>query len=402
MIQRLRRLVSEHSSIGRRAVVLSGGDEALLQHAGCRATHLTQDRFGSCSTPLPESNRSVIVQLEAARARCADLLIIPTSGRWWVERFPDFASYLTRRYVLRADEPDAGMLWDLRSASPLRDLDDLVTGLRAGPSQPAILDWQREYDIAALLSECNVFTPEQSGSSLPYLDGSVDVVTVSNPAPEVLAEARRVAGTAVAVFSGSTHQPSVDLVWPLEITEWRGTQVSVVVKCALDEVPSSAFLCQLDETRPRDLETEILLPIANGRSLRDSLGDVEVVPCRDDSWGSRLRSAAASASGDVVVVIDSELWPLAGWLPPLVQVLRHRADAGVVTGLLVTPDGRVPIGAAAQNGASGPQSDDPGSVAHSYVRRLDAAPDEPTANCSLTAAVAGARTWSRLHRSTRP
>ena len=202
-VLRLRRLVRKNVRPGCRAVVVSVGDEALLQYAECRAGYLSQDRSGRYPGWLPESSRSAVAQLEAARSRGAEVLVVPESNRWWLEQYVEFARYLERRYVLAAAKADAGVLWDLQTASPLRGLDDLVSELRSGTHQPAILDWQTGHDLAALLNECNVFAPEQHDSVLPYLDSSIDVVVLDAETPQRLAEARRVASSAVVTFDGS-------------------------------------------------------------------------------------------------------------------------------------------------------------------------------------------------------
>jgi hypothetical protein len=375
MVQRLRRLVREHVRQGRRAAVVSGGDEALLQHAGCGAVHLSQDRFGGYAGRLPESGRSAIAQLEAARSQGVGVLVLPDSNQWWLQQYVDFARYLERRYKLAIAEGGAGSLWDLEEASPLRELDDLISGLRASSHQPAILDWQTECDLAALLGECNVFAPEQHDATLPYLDQTIDVVALGDPTPERLAEARRVAAAAVVAAGLRRGEPRFEIVWRSDDRKDRAADVSVVVACRDRQGPSPAFLRQVRETLPRELETEVLLP--NGDDApTDVRNDVRPIRCRDEVWGRSLRRAVDAASGELIVVIGGELWPAAGWLSPLVHLLRHWAGAGVVTGLLVTPDGRVPVNPASRNGDGGPYGADPGAVEHSYVQPVEAASRE--------------------------
>jgi hypothetical protein len=355
---------------------VSDGDEALLQYAGRRAAHLSQDRSGRYPGWLPESSRSAVAQLEAARSRGAEVLVVPESNRWWLEQYVEFGRYLERRYALAVAEADAGVVWDLQTASPLRGLDDLVTELRSGPHQPAILDWQTGHDMAALLNECNVFAPEQHDSVLPYLDSSIDVVVLDAETPQRLAEARRVASSAVVTFGGSRGLPSVNIVWRSEGGGDRAPRVSLVVASRDRQPPSRAFLRQLQETLPPGFEAEVLLPVGDEDSPLDVNSDVSVVRCRDEDLGRRLHRAVRAASSDFVVLIATELWPVPGWLPPLVHMLHDRPDAGVASGLLVTPDGRVPVGVPSQNRAEGPPGEDPGSVGHSYVRRLQTAPGE--------------------------
>ena len=143
----------------------------------------------------------------------------------------------------------------------------------------------------------------------------------------------------------------------------------------------------------------MVLPIGDEDSPLDVNSDVSVVRCRDEDMGRRLHRAVTAASSDFVVLIATELWPVPGWLPPLVHMLHDRPDAGVASGVLVTPDGRVPVGVLSQNRAGGPPGEDPGSVGHSYVRRLQTAPGELFAtvdSCSSTNATTGAGTPSLL------
>lgn len=377
MLQRLRRLVYEQLPPGRRAVVVSSGDEGLLQYAVCRAEHMPQDRSGRYSDRVPDSDRSAIAQLEAARARGADVLIVPSSGEWWLNRFVAYARYLERRYTLVAAEDDTGAVWDLRSASPLRELDDLLAGLRVDAHEPAILDWQTGHDVAALFDECNVFAPEPVGPTLPYLDASVDVVAIGDPAPEMLGEAKRVASAAVVVFSRSRARPSIEIVWRSDSEKRRSTRVSVVVTSRDRAAPQPAFLRELAESLPRAFESEIVLPVAGAARASGVSEHVRTVRCREsDGAGRRLQRALEAATGDIAIVLGSELWPAGGWLPPLVHLLGRRPDAGAVTGLMVTPDGRVASRTAVRNGTGASASDDPDAVCHSYVRRLETAPSE--------------------------
>jgi hypothetical protein len=80
------------------------------------------------------------------------------------------------------------------------------------------------------------------------------------------------------------------------------------------------------------------------------------------------------------VVLDSSIWPVTGWLPPLVHTLWRLPGAGVVTGKLVEPDGRLAgigtaLDAVGQLSATRDGDCDLGAVRYSYVRTLDVAPN---------------------------
>jgi hypothetical protein len=291
-----------------------------------------------------------------------------------LERYSDFARYLARRYAVELVEEGTATVWNLGVASGLRSLDDLMSDLLARADQPAVLDWQTEHDVSALLTECSVFAPAENLSTLPYADHSVDVVALGGDVTAV-GEARRVARDAVVTLDGPPEQPSADVIWRANADGQRATQVSIVVTCRQSSYPSDAFLRHIRETIPPSFDVEILVPVS-GAAATPEPGKFEVVRCRDAVLGRRLRRAATVAKGEYIVVVDSEVWPVAGWLPPLIQPLRYHADSGAVTGLLVLPDGRVPLTRASQNGAVSVHGEDPGSMRHRYVRRVPAAANE--------------------------
>lgn len=387
MIQRLRRLVREHVPPGSRIVVAGEGDEALLRHAGCRAEHLSQDRSGGYTGFPPNSSLAAVVHLEAARWRGVDVFLIPQCWLWWLEHYDDFARHLERRYTLMKFEEDTGAVWDLRKRSVLRDVDDLLAGLRIGLTrQPVILDWHTGHDLATSLNECNVFSPLGDGQ-LPYLDATIDVVAVGDTDQERISEARRVASALVVAVTGSEPVPAVDVLWQSEPADGGLAGVSIVV-ASQDGRPSTAgFLSRLLDTLPSSFAGEVVVD-ASSDAVVPRLGPeatrlkrIRVTQSRDgDGFAARVRRGAEAASGDTLVVLDSSIWPVAGWLPPLVHTLRHLPGAGVVTGMLVEPDGRLAgvgtaLDADGQPSATGAGDYDLGAVRYSYVRTLDVAPN---------------------------
>jgi O-antigen biosynthesis protein len=85
---------------------------------------------------------------------------------------------------------------------------------------------------------------------------------------------------------------------------------------------------------------------------------------------------AAEAEGDVIVFLNNDTMPIAGWLPPLLRVFRRYPDAGAVGGKLVYPDGRLQeAGAIIFSDATGANvgrgSLDLDEPLYSYVREVD-------------------------------
>jgi hypothetical protein len=371
-IQGLRRFVQEHIPRGSRIVVASEGDDSLLRYPGCKAEHLSQDRAGSYIGFHPSSSQAAVAQLEAARWRGADVLLIPQSSLWWLEHYSDFARHLERRYALTVFEQDIGAVWDLRKPSPLREVDDLIAGIRLGLGrQPVILDWDTEHDFATLFNECNVFSPPGEDSELPYLDRTIDVVAVVGADGDRLSEARRVAAALVVGVTGSRRVPTVEVLWQSEPADERLADVSIIVAGPEGRPSTPDFLRHLLDTLPVSFTGEVLVdaaidvrvPRLGRKSVR--IKRIKAGRVRDGAGlTARVRRGTEAASGDVLVVVDGSTWPVAGWLPPLVHLLRHVPDAGAITGMLLRPDGRV----------IDPGDEDPGAVCHAHVRRVDVAP----------------------------
>jgi hypothetical protein len=87
-------------------LVVSKGDEQLLQLGGREAWHFPRDEDGKYAGYYPVDSSAAIAHLEQLRDRGARYIVFPTSALWWFEHYEDFARYLTRRYrtVLRKED----------------------------------------------------------------------------------------------------------------------------------------------------------------------------------------------------------------------------------------------------------------------------------------------------------
>jgi hypothetical protein len=373
----LRRLVHERVPQRSRLVVAGGGDDAFLRFPNRGAEHLSQDRSGGYKGSPPSCSRAAVVQLEAARWRGADVLVIPKPDLWWLQHYPQLAEHLETRYRLVAREDDIGAIWDLRSPHPSREAHDLLAELcLALGHQPAILDWNTGQDLAALFNGYKVFSPV--GDTLPYLEHTIDVVAVKDPSAEAVTQARRVAkALVICVRPGSP--PAMEVLWQSELGRERSMSVSIAV-VSRDGRPSTPnYVRYLLETLPWSFAGEVIVDRACDPLFTPQIGPetprlkrVKLIDCRNaDSFAARARRCAEAASGDVLVVLDGRTWPVTNWLPPLVHLLRTIDDAGVVGGMLVEPDGRLAPGTVSGDA----RDDDLEAIRHTYVRALDAAPD---------------------------
>lgn len=91
---------------GARVMVVSKGDEELLNLGGACGLHFPQDGSGDYANVYPADSTEAIAQLESLRSRGAEFLLIPKPAFWWLDFYSDFKLHLESRYrpVMHDDE----------------------------------------------------------------------------------------------------------------------------------------------------------------------------------------------------------------------------------------------------------------------------------------------------------
>jgi hypothetical protein len=372
MFHRTRRLVHEHVPHGSRLVVASSGDDALLRYAGYKAGHLSRDRSGAWAGSHPGCGRAAVVQLEAARWRGADALLIPDFQIWWFDHYPEFARHLERRYALVVRESEVGEIWDLRRPGPTREIHDLLARVAARLGrQPVLLDWHTGYEFASWLDEYKVISPIGEVSKLPYLDDSIDVVAVIE-GEEIIPEARRVAAAAVIAVRPA-DPPGLDVLWESELASAHTQPISIVVASKAGEPSTAGYVRTLSDTLPASFTGEILVDVDCDPRVQQlgpeasRLRRIKTFRCQDgEDYHARVRRGAEAASGDLLVVLEGGTWPVPGWLLPLEESMVD-SRVGVATGMFVESNGRL-LGHLTDDQLEAPR--------HNFVRRLGAVPDD--------------------------
>jgi GT2 family glycosyltransferase len=79
-------------------LIVSRGDESLIELAGPQGRHFPQEADGAYAGRHPADSAEAIAQLEDLRARGARYLLIPASDAWWLEHYRDFGRHLRDRY----------------------------------------------------------------------------------------------------------------------------------------------------------------------------------------------------------------------------------------------------------------------------------------------------------------
>jgi hypothetical protein len=96
-----------------RALVITGGDDALLDLGGPEARHFPQDQTGDHEDSQPASEREAILQLETLREQGADFLIIPETEFWWLDNYTKFHHHLERHHRLVLRQAHVCLIYEL-------------------------------------------------------------------------------------------------------------------------------------------------------------------------------------------------------------------------------------------------------------------------------------------------
>jgi GT2 family glycosyltransferase len=113
-ILRMRETVRASIPSGARVLVISKGDDDLLQLNGQLAAHFPQVDGGVYAGHHPADSREAISELEFQRSAGAEFLVIPRTSMWWLDHYGEFREYLGRscHEVVRRD--DACVIFALR------------------------------------------------------------------------------------------------------------------------------------------------------------------------------------------------------------------------------------------------------------------------------------------------
>ncbi|HEV3400343.1 MAG TPA: sulfotransferase [Acidimicrobiales bacterium] len=98
---------------GSRALVVSRGDDRLLDVDGRSAGHFPQGDDGHYLGYHPADSADAIARLEALRRGGAQFLVIPSTAFWWLDHYREFQRHLDERYRLVTHRPDVCVVYAL-------------------------------------------------------------------------------------------------------------------------------------------------------------------------------------------------------------------------------------------------------------------------------------------------
>jgi hypothetical protein len=289
-----RALVRSHVPRGDQVLVAGEADAAMLDVYGRPAV--------AFPTPL-DDELSDIARLEASRLLGARYLLAPRPALDWLDQRPCFADHLLGSYGVVAE--GHGLLVDVGARRPAAgewpaSVSVTIERLFPGSSaDPAILDWTAQ-GLARHLPGRNVFTPPDDSSTLPYLEGSVEIIVVDDPGR--LPEARRVAARAVIALTGG----SCPVVQDVDL---------------------------LDDVAPEPPPTIRYLVAADSEPSWQTLFAEDVGDAVDVVSGP-LEAAELAAGADLIGIVEPGVLPLPGCAAAAVSAMASERAGGVAVKLL--------------------------------------------------------------------
>jgi GT2 family glycosyltransferase len=99
LVERVQARVRGTLPTGTNVLVVSRGDEELLELDGCRGAHFPQLDSGVYAGHYPADSAEAIDQLEHARRAGADYLVFPQTSFWWLDHYAEFSAHLRSSYA---------------------------------------------------------------------------------------------------------------------------------------------------------------------------------------------------------------------------------------------------------------------------------------------------------------
>lgn len=111
-------------------LIVSRGDEAIVDLPGRRGAHFPQAADGAYAGHHPADSAEAIAHLESLRAQGAEYLVVPATSGWWMEHYDELARHLDREYV-RLDESGEQLVAFALTGSTPAPLQDRAQGAGA-------------------------------------------------------------------------------------------------------------------------------------------------------------------------------------------------------------------------------------------------------------------------------
>jgi Sulfotransferase family len=117
LVSRMQKIVQAALPPTATLLVISKGDDRLLELGGRKAWHFPQNEHGLYAGYYPADSTEAIGHLETLRARGGQFLLLPSTAFWWLDHYADFRQHLDYRYRRIWDDADC-LIYELFRPPP--------------------------------------------------------------------------------------------------------------------------------------------------------------------------------------------------------------------------------------------------------------------------------------------
>ena len=264
LVSGIREVVHRTLPLNATVLVVSRGDDELLQLGPRQALHFPQDEDGRYAGYYPSDSEAAIAMVESLReAKGAEYLLLPATAYWWLEYYDGFKRHLEQRYqVVESNEH----CWIVHLAE--RTEVDGKTTFKA--------DMPRQFDLANPTREVlEGLLP--AGARIAFLSvgaehpGGFDGLKAWRPPKE--AETDRTA--AIESLNALVESGIQFVVVPRAAFDWLDDQPDLLecLRARHRFVTRQERLCEIYEMRPRAAEGSLHESESSNTSTR-SFGEI--------------------------------------------------------------------------------------------------------------------------------
>lgn len=113
VVGRVRDAVRSVVPPGATVLVISKGDDELLDLQGMRAWHYPREDAGTYAGHCPADSDEAVAHLEALRGRGAEYLVVPATALWWLDHYGGFRAHLDGVYRAVWSDEAVGAIYSL-------------------------------------------------------------------------------------------------------------------------------------------------------------------------------------------------------------------------------------------------------------------------------------------------
>ena len=114
LVKRVRQAAQAASPPKATVIVVSDGEDELLQMGDRKGWHFPQTDDGTYAGHKPADSTEAIGHLEALRAKGASFIVFPNTTFWWLDYYAEFRRHLESHYRVVARHEDSCLIFDLR------------------------------------------------------------------------------------------------------------------------------------------------------------------------------------------------------------------------------------------------------------------------------------------------